>query len=170
MTTDAPIGLPMTLRRKPLQTGKFIGVLLALVLGIAGFFRVIDATVLVDDPLLADGQFLALVLLPLVGLALVILVFVETMVAAARAVLSEDGVVLRVRGRPGYVLLRGAEAAFAVLGVLVMASVLPVLVADSTPAPAGVGGMLLLAAVAVGILVASLARTTVELFVYRSAT
>lgn len=169
MTADAPINLPRRLRRKPLQAGKFIGVLLALVLGLAGFFRVIDATVLVDDPLLADGQFLALVLLPLVGLALVILVFVETVVAAVRAVLSEDGLLARVRGRPGYVLLRGAEAGFAVLGVLVMASVLPVLVAESTPAPAGVGGMLLLAAVAVGILVVSLARTTVELFVYPAA-
>jgi hypothetical protein len=160
-------GLPSAIVRKPLQTGKFAAILLALALGVGGFLRLFDAAALVDDPLLGDGQFLALVLLPILSLGLVLLVFVETVVTGYRVLRSEESLGEQIAARPGYALLRGAEAAVAVVGVTIMAAALPALFAASTPAPAGVGIMLLLAAVGVGILLASLLRSAAELLVYR---
>lgn len=152
--------------KNPLQAGKFVGILLTLVLGIGGFFRVIDAKALVGGHPIGDGQFLALILLPLVSLGLVVLVFTETLVSGSRVLRSEGSVMDRITERPGYALLRGAEATMAVVGVAIIFSALPVLFAESTPAPAGVGLMLLLAVVGVGILVASFVRSAFELFVY----
>lgn len=160
-------GVPGIVREKPLQAGKFVGVLLALALGVGGFFRVVDATAIVGDPLLGDGQFLALVLVPLVSLGLVGLVLAETVVTGYRVLRSGEPVGDLIAGRRGYVLLRGAEALVAVVGVAIVAAALPPLFADSTPAPAGVGIMLLLLAVGLGILVVSLVRSAAELFVYR---
>lgn len=158
--------IPSVLREKPLQAGKFLGILLALTMGVAGFFRIIDAGILIDDPVLGDGQFLALIAIPLVSFGLVCLVVVETLVTAARVLRSDTAISEQLAGRLGYVLLRSIEAGIALLGVLLMISVVPVLVAESTPAPAGVGAMLLLFAVGVGILVVSLIRSSLELFVY----
>lgn len=159
-------GLPGAVRRKPLQAGKFVGILLSLVLGVGGFFRVIDPEAIVGDPLLGDGQFLALVLVPLIALLLVFLVFAETVVTAYRVLRSDRSIGEQISGRYGYVLIRAAEAAVAVVGVAIIATALPPLFAESTPAPAGVGIMLLLLAVGIGILFASLVRSTAELFVY----
>ena len=157
--------LPATVQRHPLQTGKFVGVLLAVVLFVGGFLRLLDGA-LAGDSLLGDGQFLALVLLPVVGFGLVAVVFLETLVAGYRVVRSDRSVGEQLSGRGGYVLLRGLEAGIAVLGVLVMSSALPSLFAESTPAPIGVGIMLLLAVVTLAILFASLVRSGAELFVY----
>ncbi|MFB6172475.1 MAG: hypothetical protein ABEJ23_08060 [Haloarculaceae archaeon] len=160
-------GVADVVRARPLQAAKFAGVLCALVLGVGGFFRVFDARAIVDHPVLGDGQFLALVLLPVVGLVLVVVVFLEALATGYRLHRSDEPVRDRVATRPGYALVRGAEAAVAVVGVLLGASALPVLFADATPAPAGVGILLLLLVVAVGILVASLVRSFADLFVYR---
>jgi formate-dependent phosphoribosylglycinamide formyltransferase (GAR transformylase) len=70
-------------------------------------------------------------------------------------------------GRAGYILLRGVEAGIAIVGVLLMVAAIPVLFAESTPAPAGVGIMLLLMAVGLGILLTSFVRAGAELFIYR---
>lgn len=160
-------GISRVIKRKPLQTGKFVGVLLALVLGIGGFFRIIDATALTGNSLLGDGQFLALVLIPLVSLGLVVLVFVETLVTGIRVLRSDESIQDHITGRVGYVLLRSVEAIIAVVGVAVIVTALPSLFAESTPAPAGVGIMLLLMVVGLGILFVSLVRSFAELFVYR---
>lgn len=157
--------LPNAIRRKPLQTAKFAGILLTLVLGVGGFVRVVDATA-VAGPLLGDGQFLALIGVPLVGLGLVVLVFVETLVSGYRTLWSDEPIGEQVRGRWGYVLIRGVEAAAALLGTALGLAALPSLFAESTPAPAGVGIMLLLLVVGVGVLFASLLRSAAELFVY----
>lgn len=159
-------GLPDAVRRKPLQAAKLVGTLLVIVLGIGGFFRVISAGAVVDDPLLGDGQFLALLLIPIIGVGLVVVVFLEALVTGYRVFRADEPVSEQAAGRAGYVLIRGAEVAVAVVGVLVMLAALPVLFAESTPAPAGVGIMLLLAAVGVGILVTSFVRSFAELFVY----
>jgi len=161
--------LRSVVRQKPLQAGKFLGILLSLVLGVAGFFRVVDARALVDNPVLGDGQFLALILIPLLSLALVGLVFLETLVSGYRLFRSEESLGDWTAGRAGYLLIRGAEAAVALVGVAIVAAALPPLFAESTPAPAGVGIMLLLMAVGLGILVTSLVRSAAELFVYRGA-
>lgn len=154
------------IRRKPVQVGKFVVILLAIVLGIGGFFRIIDATAIVNDPLLGDGQFLALVLLPLVSLGLVLLVFAETLVTGYHVIRSDKSIMEQVVGRVGYILLRGLEAGIALVGVTIMIIALPQLLAESTPAPAGVGIMLLLTAVGLAILFTSFVRSSAELFVY----
>lgn len=154
------------LRRKPLQTGKLLGCFLAVVLGLGGFFRIIDVSGLFNDPLLGDGQFLALVLLPVVGLVLVGVVFLETLATGYRLLRSDTRIGERATRRVGYTLLRTVEAGIAFAGVAVMALAVPVLLAESTPAPAGVGIMLLLLMVGLGILVASFLRSLAELAVY----
>lgn len=164
------ISLPAIIKRKPLQTGKFVGILLAVILAVAGFLRVVNARSVIEGPLLGDGQFLALVLLPIVSLGLVSLVLVETVVSGYRAIRSEHSLSDQIAGRAGYLALRGAEAGFAVLGVLIMGMAVPSLVAESTPAPVGVGIMLLLFVVGLGILVASFIRSIAELTVYSGAT
>lgn len=158
--------LPSVIKKKPLQAAKFVGILLSLVLGVGGFFRIINATAIIGDPFLGDGQFLALVLIPLVSLGLVVLVFVETLVSCYHSLRSDDSITEQLTGRSGYVLIRGAEAAMAIVGVTIIVAALPPLFAESTPAPAGVGIMLLLGAVGLGILFTSLVRSSVELFVY----
>lgn len=157
---------PLIMRRKPLQTAKFAGILFTIGLAMAGFFRLIDAKAFIDGPLLGDGQFLALVLLPLASLGLVIIVFAETLVSSYRSLRSQRSFGDILAGRTGYLLIRSIEAGFAVVGVFIMASAVPAMFAENTPAPAGVGLMLLLFVVGLGILFASLARTTAELFVY----
>lgn len=108
-------------------------------------------------------------MVPLVSLGLVVIVFTETLVSGYRVIRSGDPVADRITGRPGYTLLRGAEATVAIVGVAVIFAALPPLFAESTPAPAGVGPMLLLAVVGVGMLVVSFVRSTVELLVYGGA-
>lgn len=152
-----------------MQTGKFVGILLALVLAVAGFFRLLDARAIVEGPMLGDGQLLALVLLPIVSLGLVIVVFIETLVCGYRSLRSERSLGEQVSGRPGYLVLRGAEAGLAILGVAIMTTAVPQLFAESTPAPAGVGIMLLLFVVGFAILFVSLVRSAAELFVYGEA-
>ncbi|MFB6219656.1 MAG: hypothetical protein ABEH77_10880 [Halobacteriaceae archaeon] len=160
------LGIPGAVRRKPLQVGKLVGVLLVLVAGGAGFLQLVDASAVVGDPRLADGQLLALVFVPLVSLGLVVLVFAEAVVSGYRSLRSATPVTEQVSGRAGYVLLRGVEAAVAVVAVALMAAALPVLFAESTPAPAGVGIMLLLLVAGVAVLLASLVRSLAELLVY----
>lgn len=153
---------------KPLQASKFVGILLVLALGIAGFFRILDARSLLGGHVLGDGQFLALIAIPLVSLGLVCLVFVETLVTGYRVLRSDTSISEQVSGRVDYILLRAAEAAIAVVGVTLLVAALPPLFAASTPAPAGVGIMLLLFAVGIGILIVSFVRSTAELFIYRT--
>lgn len=159
-------GIPNVVKQKPLQAGKLVGILLTLVLGVGGFLRIINATAVIGDPRLGDGQFLALILIPLISLGLVFLVFVETLVTGYRSLRSDESIKNQITGRSGYVLLRGAEAAFAIVGVTIIFTALPPLFAESTPAPAGVGIMLLLMAVGLGILGMSFIRAIAELFVY----
>lgn len=163
-------GVPSVVARKPLQAGKFGGILLTILLAVAGFFRVIDARAVIDHPLLGDGQFLSLVFVPLLSLGLVAVVFVETLVAGYRGLRAESPVREQLAGRWGYVVLRVAEAGVAVVGVALMITALPVLFAESTPAPAGVGIMLLLLAIGLAILVASFLRSAAELFIHDGGT
>ena len=53
---------------KPLQAGKFIGIILAFIFAVAGFFRFINLTSIVGDPRLGDGQLVVLLVLPLLSL------------------------------------------------------------------------------------------------------
>lgn len=170
MTHHKPFtDIPGVIRKKPLQAAKFAGIPLALVLGVAGFFRLIDAKAILDGPLLGDGQFLALILIPVVSLVLIFVVFLETIVTGYRIFQSDEPITDHIKGRLGYTLIRGAEAAIAIVGVTIIFAALPPLFAESTPAPAGVGIMLLLMVVGIGILVASFVRSSAELFVYRGA-
>lgn len=158
--------LPGVVTNKPLQVVKFVGILFAILLAVAGFFRIIDAQTFVEGPTLADGQFLALIFLPLVSLGLVVVVFAETVVSGYRSLRSDRSLRDQAIDRVGYLFLRGMEAGLAVLGVAIMISAIPLLLAESTPAPIGVGIMLLLFVVGIGILCVSLVRSTAELFVY----
>lgn len=157
------VGLPAVCRRKPLQALKFTGVLLALVLGVSGFARLVSLEWVAGGALAGDGQFLALIGLPLVALGLVVIVAGETLVTLVRVGRAEAALTEPLRARPGYVLVRGLEAGVAVAGVALMATAVPVLFAADTPAPAGVGILLLLAGVGVAILAATLLRSGVEL-------
>lgn len=152
--------------KKPLQAAKFVGISLTVVLGIGGFFRIISATAIVDGPTLGDGQFLALILIPLLSLGLVFLVLIETLITGYRSLRANESFKEQVTGRTGYVLLRGAEATVAIAGVTIMVTAFPVLLAESTPAPAGVGIMLLLMAVGLGILITSFVRSLAEITIY----
>lgn len=160
------VGLPAMLAAKPLQGSKFLGIVLTFVLGFSGFFRLIDATALIGDPLLGDGQFLTLLLIPLLSLGLVGIVFVETLVGGYRVFRSDASLDEQLAGRTGYVVIRCVEAAIALIGVTIIVTALPSLFAEATPAPAGVGILLLLMAVGVGILFMSFVRSGAELFVY----
>jgi hypothetical protein len=131
------------LRRKPLQTAKLLGCFLSVVLGVGGFLRIIGARGPIDNPLLGDGQFLALVLLPVVSLGLVSVVFVETLATGYRCLRSDTSMGEQATRRIGYTLLRAAEAGIALAGVAVMALSVPVLLAESPPAPADVGILVL---------------------------
>lgn len=158
------------LTQKPLQSAKFGGILLTLVLGIAGFFRLINAKAILDAPLVGDGQFLAMILLPVVSLLLICVVFLETLVTGYRLSQSDAPLMDQLHGRLGYVLLRGAEAAIAIVGVTIIVTALPTLFAESTPSPIGVGIMFLLMIVGIGILTTSFVRSSAELFVYQDTT
>jgi len=157
------------IKEKPVQATKFGGILLALTLAIAGFFRVINVGGIVEGPAFGDSQFLALVLLPLVSLGLVLIVFIELLVSGYQSVRSDHSLGEQVTGRVGYLGLRGLEAGLATLGVVIIATAVPPLLVESTPAPAGVGLMLLLFAVGLGIFCVSLLRSAAELFVYRES-
>lgn len=168
MASDEPgTTIPSAIGDDLLQGAKFVVILLSLVFGTAGFFRIVDAAPVFDGPLLGDPQFLALILLPLIAIVLAVVVFIETLVIGYRVVRSDDSLGEQIEGQPGYVLLRGVEAGVAVVGVTIVVTAVPALVAESTPAPAGVGIMLLLMVVGVAILAASLVRSGAELFVYR---
>lgn len=101
------------IKKKPLQAGKFVSILLTLVLGIGGFFRVINARAILNDPFLGDGQLLALILIPLLSLGLVVIVFVESLYSGYQIVRSGGSLSGQATGRVGYVLIRGAEAVIA---------------------------------------------------------
>jgi hypothetical protein len=88
---------------------------LAVMLGLGGFFRVVDARGLFDNPLLGDGQFLALVLLPVVGLGLVGVVFLETLATGYRCLRTDTPIRKQATRRIGYTLVRIAEAGIALL-------------------------------------------------------
>lgn len=167
---NGAIGIQNAIGNRPLQAAKLAGILLSLVLGVLGFFRIIDAEAVVDNPVLADGQLLALIFVPLISLALVCIVLVETVVTGYRVLRSDETIREQISGRLGYTLLRSTEAAVALVGSTLMFLAAPVLFADSTPAPAGVGLLLGLMAVGFAIFVVSLVRSSVELFYYgRSA-
>lgn len=166
--TGGAITAPTILTKKPLQAAKFGGIILALVLAVAGFFRVIDPMAAGGGSTLLDGQFLALVLLPVVSLGLIFIVFIETVVSGFRSLRSDRRLSGQLHGGAGYLLLRGIEAGLAVVGLAIMVSAVPVLLAQSTPAPAGVGIMLLLFVVGFGIMFVSLVRSSAELFIYSS--
>lgn len=153
-----------SLTGRPLQTSKLIGICIGLLLGFAGLLRISSAAAVVDNPLLADGQFLALVFVPLIGLALVGIVAVETVVTGYRVLRSGRSVRAQAAGRLGYVLVRGLESSVAVGGLLMMIGMMSTLFASGTPAPVGVGLMLGLMAVGVGILLASLVRSATEIY------
>lgn len=114
-----------------------------------------------------DGQFLALIAIPVLSVGLVCLVVLETLGTGYRVLRSDAPISEQISGRVGYIVLRSVEAGIALLGVTIMITAFPVLVADSTPAPAGVGVMLLLFAIGIGILFVSFVRAGLELFVYR---
>lgn len=154
---------------KPVQAGKFIGIILAFIFAFAGFFRFINFTSIVGDPRLGDGQLLVLLVLPLLSLGLVVVVFLETLRDGYRLLRRDTSLSEWVSGRWGYVVIRGAESAIALIGVGIMVAVVPVLFAANTPSPIGVGVMLLLGLVAVFILLASFVRSAVELFVLTPA-
>lgn len=149
-------------RQKPLQATKLVSILLILVFAVLGFFRVISLDAVIDNPLIADGQFLTLVLVPVVSLGLIAVVACETLVTGIRAIRADQPILDQVTSRPGYMVVRGLEAGAALLGVVLIASAVPILVADSTPSPIGVGLMLGLLVVGIGIFLASLARTIIE--------
>lgn len=148
----------------PLQASKLIGIVIGLLLGVGGVLRIISVAAVVDNPLLADGQFLGLVLVPLVGIGLVGIVILETAVTGYRILRSEDSVRTRAAGRLGYVLVRCLEAGVAIVGLLLIVTMGSALVAENTPAPVGVGLLFGLMAVGVAILLASLVRSVAELY------
>lgn len=168
MAQNRSTGRWQSARRKPLQAGKFVGILLALVLGAAGFFRLIDASTVTGEPVFWDPQLLAILLLPLLALGLVVVVFLETLVSVYRLLRSDRSVEYWLGERPGYVAVRVVEAVVAIAGVVLVAVAIPPLVSESTPAPAGVALMLFVMAVGIAILVVSFVRASLELFVYRS--
>lgn len=164
------LGVSSVVTQKPLQSAKFGGILLILVLGFAGFFRLIDAGAILDAPMLGDSQFLAIILIPVASLLLICVVFLETLVTGYRIFQSNASFKNHFNRRRGYVLLRGAEAGIATVGVTIVVAALPTLFAESTPSPIGVGIMLLLFIVGIGILIMSFVRSSAELFVYRDVT
>lgn len=150
--------------RKPLQAVKLIGIALVIVLGIGGFFRFLSVPADPGAPLAADSQLLVIVGIPLVGLLLIGVVVAETLVSGVRAILGDRSLRQRALDRPGYTAVRLLEAGVAVLAVVMMATIVPIILAESTPAPVGVGAMLALLVVGLVVLGASLLRAIVELY------
>lgn len=166
-TGSRPAGACAAVGGNPLQAAKLGGISLALLLGSLGFFRVVDPRGVVGAHPLVDGQFLALLLVPLASLALVAVVLAETAVAGYRALRADASLRAQAADRPGYLAVRSVEAGVAVLGLVLVLLAVPVLLAAATPAPVGVGIMLGLLAVGVGILAASLLRSAAELVYFR---
>lgn len=111
-----------------------------------------------------DGQFLALVLVPLISLGLVGVVCLETLVTVIRSVRADASLVAQLTQHPGYTLVRCVEALIAVTGAGGVLLAGATLTTESMPAPVGVG--LLLFAMGIGflILVASIGRVLIEVY------
>ncbi|MFW6320430.1 MAG: hypothetical protein ACOC0Z_01155 [Halohasta sp.] len=154
------------LGHRPLQASKLIAVILGLLFGFVGTVRFLGAGRVVDGSVLADGEFLALVFVPVVGLAVIGIVSVETLHAGYRVLRAERSIQLQASGRVGYVLIRGIEAATAVVGLAVIAELAPRLFAYAMPAPTGVGPLFGLTGVGTAVLVASLVRSAAELWYF----
>ncbi|MDZ5811651.1 hypothetical protein U4E84_09885 [Halorubrum sp. AD140] len=149
---------------KPLQAGKFAGIILTLGLGIAGFLRPIPIDYSVGSPLLINTQFLALIGIPLLSLVLVGIVILETVIGAVRLLHSDRSIRSHATSNLGYSLARIIESSVALLGVALLVLGVGTLTSSSLPAPAGVGLLLGLMLVGIGVLVTSLLRTLVELY------
>ena len=151
---------------KPLQVGKLAAISLTLLLGFVGFFRISSADALIDNPVLADGQFLALLVLPVISFALICLVVCESLVTGYRVLRTDRSLRNQLTDRVGYTILRGIEAAVAFATLVLMFLALPPLFAETTPAPAGVGLILAIFMAGLVTLGASLVRAALELVYY----
>lgn len=55
MSNMPRVSIPAVVGQKPVQAGKFVGILITLVLGAGGFLRLIDPAVLVDGHPIGDS-------------------------------------------------------------------------------------------------------------------
>ncbi len=154
------------IRRNPVSTAKILFIALAILLGFTGFFRLVDLGVFINDPLLGDSQFLSLLFIPIVGIALILVVTAETIISAAKIVMSDRSIGEQIKERKGYLAVRATETGFALIGLLLMLSIIPVIFIENTPAPIGVGAMLALFVVGMALLFISLTRSIAELVIY----
>lgn len=153
---------------KPLQASKLTAISIALILSIGGFLRIIQPSNLITDPGLADGQLLALVLTPLVSLLLVCVICIETIHTGIRMLQSDLSIRQTLTARPGYALLRLIEAGVAFIGLGLIVIGLRTYVTEPMPAPAGIGLLLAFMAIGLAILIASLLRGLIELYLHQS--
>jgi len=135
------------------------------VFGIGDFVRVISMDAVVDNPL-TDGQFLALVFVPVVGVAVIGIVTVEAVLTGYHVVCSDDSIRAQASGRLGYILIRTIEAGVAVVGLLFVVLTASTLFSYSMPPPVSVGLLVGLTAVSGAALIASLVRSVTELWYF----
>ena len=141
---------------KPLQAAKFLLVVLVLVLGLLGFYRI------------APGRQLdALLLVPVASFALALVVAGETLVAAYRVARAEDPPTARLAARPAYTVVRAVEAAAAVLATGGIVGIIATLPDEPPPGPGVIGLLFVFGGLGLLVLVASLVRTTTEYVYYR---
>lgn len=152
----------------PLQASKLALITLTLVFAVGGFLRIIQLPTLLDGPGLGDPQLLALLVTPLVSIALVFIVCVETLYTGIQTLRTDRTVLGALTEKPGYALLRLIEAGVGIIGLALFVIGLRTFVSDPMPAPAGVGLLLAFMAIALTILVISLIRVMVELYRYNA--
>ncbi len=144
---------------KPLQAAKFILVVLVLVLGLLGFYRVVPGR-----------QLDALLLVPVASFALAVVVAGETLVATYRVARADDPPTARLAARPTYTVVRAVEAAAAVLVVGGIVGAFAALPDEPPPGPGVIGLLFVFGGLGLLVLVASLVRTTTEYVYYRRET
>lgn len=154
---------------KPVQAGKLVLISLAVIFAIGGFFRIFQFPVFLEGPSLGDPQFIALLVTPLVSLLLVVVISVETVYTVIHVLRADRSFFGAFTSNPWYSLLRLIEAGVAFIGVGLFVVGLRTFVSEPMPAPAGVGLLLAFMVIALSILVVSLMRSVVELYLYSSS-
>lgn len=145
------------LRAKPLQACKLVAIAVVVPVGVAVFVG-----------LLPTADVGMLFLLPLLALALVFVVTAETLVAGVRLVSAGGSLTDRFGERPVYAVVRAAEVLAVLLSVGVFASVLSLIPSGPMAGPGAIGLWMLMVALGVVVVAASLVRAVTEFYYYRA--
>lgn len=152
--------MPSTFARsKPLQAGKLVAIVLTLVFALAGIFG-----------LLPGAGLTALLVVPIVSLALAAVVALETLWAAAVAVRTDGLRTQGVTDRPLYTIVRAGEVVVAIPAAVTFIGLFVTFTDGPMSGPGAIGLLFIGVGLGVLILSVSLVRTVGEYYRYSQGT